>query len=296
MNYQEFKQAVVQMIQEKMGTSVKVSVQEIIKNNDTHLDGLTILSDQCNISPTIYLNYYFKQYEEGHSFPDICQDILAVYEENRPSCNIDISFFTDYEKVKSHIVFKLINYERNKELLTQVPHYRYLDLAIVFTCLLDSVSNGCATILIHNHHLGFWHITKDDLYALSMVNTPKLLSYDLRNMTEVLNDLLEDTNTRLEKDTTPIPMYVLSNQSKLNGSGCILYHNLLRNFARKLDSDLYILPSSIHEVLLIPACHGDSAEELSDMVKEVNATQLSREEVLSDHVYYYSKDTETLTM
>ena len=93
-----------------------------------------------------------------------------------------------------------------------------------------------------------------------------------------------------------VPMYVLSNKSKLNGSGCLFYHNLLHNLCEKLECDLYILPSSIHEVILIPAYDHDSYDELTSMVKEVNSTQLSKEEILSDHVYFYSRETGQISM
>lgn len=294
MTYDEFKQHILQVIQNKLGPSVRVTIQEILKNNNTHLDGLTILSGQLNISPTIYLNYYYQQYKKGTDLSAIYQEILTAYRENCPTENIDISFFTEYEKVKDHIIFKLVNYERNRELLTRIPHYRFLDLAIVFCCLINADNEGCATILIHNHHLPFWNIDKEDLYTLSMANTPKLLSYDLKNMSEVLKGLFDDSPFDLA--CNPVPMYVLSNQSKLNGSGCILYHDLLRSFAHKLECDLYILPSSVHEVLLIPAYEKGSSMELSEMVQEVNATQLANEEILSDHVYYYSRETNQLSM
>lgn len=298
MNYQDFKQHILTELQTEFGSDVKVTIQDIIKNNDTHMDGLTILSPEHNLSPTIYLDYYFRQYEKGRSLLDIKQDILCVYHENCPSGRIDISFFTDYDKVKSRIIFKLINYERNKELLKKVPYYRFLDLAIVFSCLLESGPTGSATILIHKHHLSFWNITRDDLYALAFQNTPKLLQYDLRNMTDLLEELFHDEEplSPCEVSTGICPMYVLSNQHKLNGAVCILYQNLLRDFANRLGCDLYILPSSVHEVLIIPAHGQTSDQELSDMVRDVNSSQLSREEVLSDHVYYYSRETCQITM
>lgn len=293
MNYQNFKQHILTELQTEFGSDVKVTIQDIIKNNDTHLDGLTILSPEHNLSPTIYLNHYFSQYEKGRALADIKQDILSVYRENCPSGRIDISFFTDYDKIKSHIIFKLINYERNKELLQNVPHYRFLDLAIVFSCLLESTPTGSATILIHEHHLAFWNITRDDLYALAFLNTPKLLQYDLRNMTDLLKELFcdEDAFPVNEDYSDVCPMYVLSNQHKLYGAVCILYQNLLRDFANRLGCDLYILPSSVHEVLIIPAYDHTNHQELTEMVQDVNSSQLSREEVLSDHVYYYSRET-----
>lgn len=94
----------------------------------------------------------------------------------------------------------------------------------------------------------------------------------------------------------PFPIYVLSNQHRLNGSSCILYQHLLHDFARRIGSDFYILPSSVHEVLLIPADNQISMSTLSSMVRDVNSSQLAREEILSDHVYYYSLETDQITM
>ena len=300
MTYQEFKENVTTVIQNRLGSNVKVTIQEIIKNNDTHYDGLTILSNQLNISPTIYLNFYFKQYLKGRSLEEICHDILSVYEENKPSGNIDISFFTNYEQVKKRIVFKLINYEQNKNLLQKIPHIKILDLAIIFNCLVDADETGNATILIYNQHLSLWNITKDDLYHLAMKNTPALLTYELRDMSDVLIELMAGVpcNSMKEEFEYMVPMYVLSNKSKLNGSGCIFYHNLLHNLCEKLECDLYILPSSIHEVLILAADENDrqNLDHYTAMVKEVNASQLQDEEILSDHAYYYCRHSHLLTM
>lgn len=298
MNYQEFKQQIVSGLKSQLGSDATIAVSDILKNNDTHLDGLTILSPGDNLSPTIYLDYYYRQYELGKPFDAILSDILATYRKNSRSGHIDISFFTDYDKVKSRIILKLVNYERNRKLLSVVPHYRFLDLAVVFHCLLNSGPCGNATILIHNRHLPYWNITKDDLYALAMQNTPRLMHYDLRNMTEVLHGLFpeeEAFSLSAEKDTC-CQMYVLSNQQKLYGSSCILYDNLLQNFANRLECDFYILPSSVHEVLLIPTDNRATGMELSSMVQDVNSSQLSREEILSDHVYYFSREDGQITM
>ena len=126
------------------------------QNNDTHLDGLTILAPGQNLAPTIYLDYYYGQYERGRSFSDITDDILTAYRENRPKSPVDISFFTDYDKVKSRVTMKLINYERNRELLKRVPYYRFLISPSSSLCLVESDSSGTATVLIHNEHLTYW--------------------------------------------------------------------------------------------------------------------------------------------
>lgn len=297
MTYQEFKKNTVHAISAKLGPTYRIALQDIIKNNDTHLDGLTILSENCNISPTIYLNHYYEQYLNGKSMSAIYEDILHSYYQNAPKENIDISFFTDFSKVKERIIFKLVNYERNKELLSQVPHIRYLDLALIFNCFVNSTESGCATILIHHHHLSFWDITTEELYTLAMQNTPRLLHYQLQNMADVVIDLFSEEYSQLLNEALELlPMYVLSNNTKLNGSGCILYEDLLSDISDKINSDFYIVPSSIHEVLLIPVANAAPYSELTSMVQEINATQLTREEILSDHVYLYSRHAGKITM
>ncbi len=298
MQYKEFVTSICHMIQERLGPDITVRLQDILKNNDTHLDGLTILSDGCNLSPTIYLNSYFPQYRDGRSLSDICGEIETIYRENRPGGSVDLSFFTDYDKVKSRIIFRLINYERNRSLLKSLPHCRILDLAIVFCCLVDSRATASATILIHNHHLNYWKISTADLYALARENTPELLPHELKDMKELLTELFgeEVLPPASESQNPPAPMYVLSNRYRLNGSICILYPDVLKEFAGCIGSDFYILPSSVHEVLLLPAAGDHSRDELAGMVQTVNQGQLSGAEILSDHVYYYSRKTGEITM
>lgn len=298
MNYQEFKEQLVSALKSELGAETRVILQDITKNNDTHLDGLTILAPDHNVAPTIYLDYYFRQYESGRTLPEILSDILGIYRANCPPGPIDVSFFTDYDRVKSRITFKLINYERNRTLLADVPHYRFLDLAIVFNCLLGSDDTGNATILIRDRHLAFWDITQDDLYALAVQNTPRLLPYEFRSMTDLLKELFsgKDVSCDLPDDALPFPMYMLSNHRKLHGAACILYKDLLRTFAEQQGTDLYLLPSSIHEMLILPVSRDTSRIELTEMVQDVNSSQVAREEILSDHIYYFSRETGQITM
>ena len=296
MNYEAFKYQLLSDLQRELNPAVSLILQDIIKNNDTHLDGLTMLAADSNMAPTVYLNHYFPQYEDGRPLDEIREEILSICHANCPAAPIDVSFFTDYAQVRSRIVFKLVHYERNRALLADVPHYRYLDLAIVFHCLLHSETLGNATILIRQHHLSFWNITRDDLYALAMENTPRLLPYEFRSLNDLLVSLFDDPAPAVSDDSLALPLYVLTNRQKLNGAACILYQDLLAELAGRLDSDLYLLPSSIHEFLVLPAAEQLSRLELSGMVQDVNSSQVAREEILSDHIYYFSRETGRITM
>lgn len=300
MNYETFKSSAVASIQKYFGDNTTVALHSIMKNNNLRLDGLTIQNPTINISPTIYLNYYYEDYVGGKSFPSVVNDIITAYQEHLPTENMDLSFFTDYNKVKYHIIYKLIHFEQNQELLKDVPHFRFLDLAIVFCCFIPNTPNGNATILIHNHHLSFWDITAEALYELAKKNTPILLPYELKSMEEVLKSMCSGMAEMLYDSTEnseELPqMYVLTNNLKLYGASCMLYPEVLADFAKSKDSDLYIIPSSIHEILLIPKEKHSNLSDLNTIIQDVNTSQVLKEEVLSDHAYYFDRTTGLVTL
>lgn len=303
MDYQTFKTAAVSSLQQQLGEAAAVSLHSVTRNNNVQFDGLTIQDPSVNISPTIYLNPYYDEYIHGRAFDSVTEDILAAYRGSRMEKSIDLSFFTDYEKAKQRIIYKVINYKRNEALLQDLPHFRFLDLAVVFCCLLTDSSQGSATILIHKHHLDCWHITQDELYEQSVANTPLLLPDVLSPMTDVLKTLSAEImpdrpytgNGQLPPDDG-LPLYVLTNSSRLFGASCMLYPGVLADFAAKLHADLYILPSSVHEVLLLPKLKDISLKELNAMVREVNATQVQEDELLSDHIYLFERSRGYLTL
>lgn len=299
MTYEEFKFVIYNLLAGQLPADTSVQLHKIRKNNGLELDGLTFSNSLSNISPTIFLNFY---YEIRDCFPDndaICKDILRTYEYHKSTERINVDFFTDYEHVKSHLAFRLINCSKNKELLEAVPHIRYLDLAVVFYCLLQISEKGSATILIHTNHLKFWHVTTDELFQQTCQNTPSLLPYEFHNMDDFLSDpcVNDASQPAISREPHPFcPMYILTNSRKLYGASCMLYPHLLEKISDKLCTDLFILPSSIHEIIILPALNRGQAKELADMVAEINQTELAIDEVLSNHIYYYSRAEQALSV
>ena len=154
-----------------------------------------------------------------------------------------------------------------------------------------SVSYTHLDVYKRQEYMKVWNITLPQIYEQAKRNTPKLLPYVLQTMLEVLGEFCDalDTNGAL-------PMYVLTNQLKMNGAACILYPDALRECSQKMGSDLLILPSSIHEVILLPDDGSSNREELREMVDEINRTQLEVEEVLSAQVYRYERKTNRIIM
>jgi hypothetical protein len=292
MTYQSFIASVQQRLEADVPDPKTIEIYKITKNNGQILDGLVILEEGRNIAPAIYLDSFYRLYREGRGFEEVYHRILLSYQSHRADTSVDVSFFTDYRKVKHRIAYKLVNYEKNRELLTQVPHVPYLDLAIVFFCLVRmDVAYGNATILVTDTHMEYWQVTAGTLLEAAAENTEHMLGSSLKNIRQVIRELEENPAEWEENrpEEPELPMYVLTNESSYFGAACMLYEGLLENFARELNADLYILPSSIHEVILVPATRALNPETLSHMVREVNQSSLMEEEILSDHAYYYRR-------
>lgn len=302
MTYNLFKQQLTAALKESFPANTEISIHSFPHNNQLLLDGLTILEPGSNISPTIYLDYYFEKYQKGASLSSIQQQILRYYHRHCPKNSIDTSFFTCFDHVRSRIVYKLVHYEKNRELLKEIPHFTYLNLAIVFYCLVPESPFENASILIYNHHLDYWNISKDTLLSLAKKNTPLLLPWCCNSLAELILPVLPvlpekarpSARAALEEDT--IPMYVLTNQQRYLGAACILYPDALKQISQNLKDSLYILPSSIHEVILLPSSSAENPLELVQIVQEVNLTEVAQDEILSDSVYYYDRQTNQVAL
>ena len=298
MEYKEFVEYIKMNAGYIAGEGGNITINHVIKNNGCEMDGLVIMEKGKDIAPTIYLDSFYELYTNGENIKNIIRQIEVIYEQNKNNVTFDVNILKHFDTIKDKIVYKVVNYRSNEKLLEQVPHKRILDLAVVFYCLLDNEYGRSATALIYNNNLKNWNVTIDDVYKAALKNTPDLLHSKISSMAA----LFEKCGVNVDgeevdlKDYVPSDMYVLTNESKLNGAACILYENVLYDFAQKLGADLYILPSSVHEVILLPKLSMFEKDELVNMVKEVNTEGVAADEVLSDHVYKYNRTERLITM
>ena len=259
-------------------------------NNGVKLTAIHITENDRNITPTIYIDDYYQRFREGMELEVIVADIMSIYRSARKRKQFDVSAFSELDVMKETFSFKLINYEKNKELLEDVPHLIFLDLAIVFYAVVEMPEYGYGTILIHNEHLAIWNITKEQLVKMARENAPKILPCHVTSMSELIKKVAagDDIYRHIEDSGMP-SLYILSNTNGTLGAAVMLYPRVLADFATACGSDLVILPSSVHEVILSPARDMDDMDRLNEMVCEVNKTQLRQEEILADHVYYYDR-------
>jgi hypothetical protein len=298
MNFKQFCEKVYEGITEFYGNDVTVELKEVEKNNGVILTGLLLSEDDCNVSPAIYLDSFFLDYKYGREMVHIIMDIVNLYEKIRKHQQVDIQFFMEYEAVKERICFKLINYDKNKILLRDVPHIKYLNLAIVFFYAYDNPILGTGAIMIRNIHQEEWKVTIEELYQKAKENTVRLFPPEVIGIEELLEEMVEGkiaASRENIKEQIKIPMYILTNNSRRFGAISIFYPEVLNKLAQKENANLFLLPCSVHEVILLPD-RGLDAKTLKEMVQDVNETQVAEEEILSNSVYYFDRKMEKISV
>lgn len=286
MDYKSFIERIVYLLQERMGADYSVKVTNVTKNNDIQLTGVIMMKDSDRISPTIYLEEPYRQYCSGVNMREIAERIIELHRERVQNVDWNIDFFREFGMVRDRIFHKLINYEKNSKLLQNIPYVRWCDLAVVFYYAVDEKVLGRASILIRNDHIDMWEQTADSLFGIAQRNMKQRMPEILIPMRELVEEM---TGVKLEQ-TDEVKMYVLTNQAKLNGASAMLYSDKIGELADSLQSDLMILPSSVHEVLLLPDDSERQYDFYRQMVEEVNTTQVEPEEVLSFNLYRYSRE------
>ena len=194
--------------------------------------------------------------------------------------------YTDIDKIKDRIIFELVNYKMNEERLSGRPFIKIMDLAIIFAFVATDLGRDFGVVHITDEMANNFGLTKNEIWDIAKINTPKLLEADIIPMSSFVPGEVADTETE--------EMYILCNKKKAGGAGVLLYDRILEELSSKLESDLYILPSSIHETIIIRADKDKNISDLQDMVKNINNTVVSTEDILSDKVYHYIRSNKEL--
>ena len=308
MVYEQFQKAVKESLEERFGSGYSLTLQSITKNNGLTLDGICISRPQEHTAPAIYLKTFYDTYKNGKSFPQVVDEIMELYQtQHLPEDNF-IEELHSESPLTDRIIFRLINEQANRTLLTDLPHISLpdLDLSLIFCLSLNKKDDQLLTAVIHNSHQKLWNLSTEDLYQYAKLNTPDLFPAQISSLMEVIKEIARkssDTEIKEEDwsglfDPSPLspPMYVLTNPYGVHGSACMFYEDILKDFADRMEGDLIILPSSIHEVLLIPHSNHISYEELAETVFSINQEEVPQEDRLSNHIYHYSRSKNHLSV
>lgn len=264
----------------------------LLKNNDTKRYAILLKKIEGTVSPTIYLDNFYSEFEHGRT--TISETASHIYEQMHDfedKIEAYQEFSVELSDCSNKITYRLVSKERNKQFLESVPHLPFLNMAVVFYIIHHVSKEGMESICVTNELAGKWGFSAKSLYIIAEKNTPILLPPVIDTMEHTLELLMGEINCAIEPagdSNKPIPMHIMTNKYQINGASVLLYNGLLDGLAEKLGTDLYVIPSSIHELIIMPAEDGSlSLSKLSDMVKEINENHVKEEEILSDCAYYY---------
>ena len=269
MTYETFSEELQTVLLSKLPEGIFLKVFPVLKNNSLHLDGLLICQKNSPLSPNFYLQELYQRYQNGNSIQDLVSEMIECWQKTlkqKWGKQLDLS----YENCRKNIVYRLVSAERNKELLEEIPHIPFLDLAVVFYYLVNQDEEGIGSIRISNELMERWKVSTTQLMTEAARNTPALFPAKCKPMSSILEKMIFHMEEMERREYVRSEPYVLTNSNGINGASVWLYPNQLKNIADFFGKNFYILPSSIHEVLLL-AENGDSCEEeLISMVRDVN--------------------------
>ena len=287
MDYTEFKEALKNLVQEKSDADMKVEIIQILKNNQIKSENLTYKSQDYNLFPSIRLQELYQKYQELGM--DWCVDQTVSILKNVKRVHED-QLMGSWESAKERIVVELVKESWNRELLEKLPYRAFLDLAVIYRLKMWECKSGDAVQTVTNKMMEHWKITEEELYEAALANLQKE-EFEIIGGYQAVQDMIEELIDVKEESEFHEWMYIFTNRSRIKGAAAMLRTDLLDRFAKAQESDLIILPSSVHEVILLPAMDDEDAAELRRIVQDINEKEVQEEERLSDEVYYFRRST-----
>lgn len=277
MDFEHFTNAILEEISRLLPDDTHAAAIRMQRGNQTATYGLYMERADAGGAPLLDLFPFYEAYRAGLSLHDAACYLLENYKNSVPFETSFPDFPRNAAHFREQIVIRLVHYNQNREWLRSVPHRRVLDLAFLCEVAVPHAGEG----------YGVCAVTTPLMKALGL-NEETLFSLAWRNQLSSIPPLICPIEDILSQPS-PTPVYVVTNQTKLHGACCLFYPGVLEELARRLESDLCILPSSIHEVLVTAWDETQSKEQMDEMVREINRSSVPERDWLSDHAYLYCR-------
>lgn len=307
MNYELFKGIVQEKILEYMAPEYANATVEVTTVNKVNrqMDALCIHNNDDKVALNLYINQMYEQYLETEDLQNVLMDAAKNFQEamqNKPKTLEGL----DFESFRENVVFALVNKEQNREMLKDVVHRDYQDMAIIYRWVVSKEKDGISSTMVTDQLAKRLGVTEQELFERAMENTPRIMPTKVTSLQETIMELFcQDTGITMDEakqmgmfdlgeEETSI-VWVVTNEMGVNGASSILLTDEMAKIADRVGTDLYLLPSSIHEMLAVSTMFG-SPESFARMVQDVNMSAVSLEDRLSNNVYFYDKEARTISM
>lgn len=276
-----------------------ISVKEVVKHNDQHRLGIEFTFAGSNFSPVIYPDALFEDYQAGKPLVEILQALSHTIEKNLPEVpgitkETVTQALSNYESARHHLSIRLCDPDLNRELLENAVHNKVSDFEAIYQLKFTMSDESVGYSTITPTQLDNWGISMETLqkdaatctWSEYPILSPMGDTLSYLSFGHPLPNLLE-TGEPIQISDDMLPAFVLSNDHAMQGASLITLPDLLDQIGDILQDDFYILPSSLHEVIIVPQNTQMTLDELSEMVHSVNESQVAAEDLLSDKVQHY---------
>lgn len=300
MSYQEFLKEVSEMLSGKLGHRGSVVIQRVVKDNKEKFGIVIKGSSGMSITPILYLDDVYKDFKENGNIEKCVLDIIALnkkYALPNDKEKALLEELVNWEKMSEYVYPLLINTEKNIEQLIHMDHRSYLDLSLCYVVKIQD-SERKIEFRITRALSQVWNVTEEELYHTAIQNMKKD-EYAIKSIFDTVENIRKLATTpkevelldklQAEELKATEQMYILTNKENRCGATGLLDEDMIRKFSEKHQADVFIIPASIHELILMLDSPMLDGSYIKEMVEEVNCKELHESEVLSDNVYYYSR-------
>ena len=278
LDYEQFKVVLTTKLEELLLKSKKPYgyKKQVIHKINQNLDAISMIGENITMSPTLYFNNMYEYYNgTDATIEELALKAFETMLEGVSQPEIAENGLPDKDKFMKNIFFQIINTEKNKTLLLDHPHREYLDLSIIYRYAVSLSDNDIATAMINYNLMDEFKLTEEELYEAAYKNTRKILK---------------------PKITSPgfTGFYMITNDLNIFGANGIIYKDIVAKEAKKLNKDIYLIPSSMHEFLIQPVSNMLKPKDLKEIIKDANENVIDPEDYLSDSLYIYKLETDTI--
>ena len=291
--FEAFTEQIKEETEKLLEEGFTAGITEVMKNNGTVQTGLAITEKTGKLTTVLYLEQYFSLYMQGEPVKGLAKEIYETFQTQKALNEVEhrVPSIQDFSLSRENIVCRLVHFKMNEASLLQLPHIRITDLAATFYVYMGDYTDGRLFSVVTNQLMEHWGISLHEMLFPAMENTQRLSPVQFNSMEEIFKEtgITQQLSEELGGLLSESGLYVLTNAQRQNGAVSILYPGVLKRVSEKLEDDLIIIPSSIHEVLLTPYQGGWMLDSMEKIITEVNREEVTLSERLSTHAYTYRR-------
>ncbi len=261
----------------------------VTKNNGTNRVAMVLYKNDDKIRPQIYLEKYYEDYQRGKELQEIVEEVLKMYRIAMKDINPkNLERLEEWTNIKERLALRIVSKERNQEELYNLVYEEICDLVAIATICVERNGEGVKSIRITQDLARKWNVSNEEILEAAKENTVTLFPPKIQDLYEFVQDMVDISKEELSQDRKSFPdLQILTNDLCINGASVILYDSFMKEVYERFGGKFIILPSSVHEVLVVPLEDSVYIPYLQEVVESINQRFVAEDEILSDNVYMY---------